>query len=344
MNHEQLSFFNHQLAAMLKSGLPLESSLKQLSASMRRGPLRDEIQKLEADLEQGVPLEEALGRRQLPELYVAMLRAGLKGNDLPAVLTLAADYYGHLHTTWLRLKGLMVYPGLVLITSLFVSAFVALIYTHMVSDSGGILDFLPSFTLTDEAARVSKPGFALLLFQVWLPVILVGLTTLAFFLVMSVRSWRQAARWKLPGFREASLAQLASTMATMLEQGADLDAALEVAEKNEGHAGAREELALWRQRLAQGARSFADIARPGALVPSLFVWMVTGAGENWARGFRRAAELYDVRAKHRIELVLYAILPVSILLVAAVIAAEIAPLMNGFVQFMNSMVHTDGFE
>ena len=118
MNHEQLSFFNHQLAAMLKSGLPLESSLRQLSASMSRGPLRDEIQKLEADLEQGVPLEEALGRRTLPELYVAMLRAGLKGNDLPGVLTLAADYYGHLHTTWLRLKGMMVYPGIVLVTSL----------------------------------------------------------------------------------------------------------------------------------------------------------------------------------------------------------------------------------
>src|SRR4051812_28829757 len=73
MNHEQLAFFNQQLAAMLKSGLPLESSLKQLSASMQRGRLRDEIQQLETDLEQGSPLDEALGRRKLPELYVAML-------------------------------------------------------------------------------------------------------------------------------------------------------------------------------------------------------------------------------------------------------------------------------
>ena len=106
MNHEQLSFFNQQLAAMLKSGLPLESSLKQLSSSMRRGALRAEVEALEADLAQGVSLDEALGRRKLPELYVAMLRAGLKSNDLPGVLTQAADYYAHLHTTWLRLKGL----------------------------------------------------------------------------------------------------------------------------------------------------------------------------------------------------------------------------------------------
>ena len=311
---------------------------------MRRGKLCDEIEKLEADLEQGTPLEEALGRRKLPDLYVAMLRAGIKSNDLPGVLTLAADYYGNLHTTWLRLKGLMVYPGIVLVTSLFVAAFIAMIYTHMVSDSGGILDFLPTFTLASEAARESRPGFASLLLQVWLPVILLGFTTLAFFLVMSIRSWRHAARWKLPGFREASLSQLASTLATMLEHGADLDAAFEVVQKNENHEGARRELSLWRQRLSMGARSFADIARPGVMVPSLFVWLVTGAGENWARGFRRAAELYDVRAKHRIELALYAALPVSILLLAGIIATEIAPLLKGFVQFMNSMIHTDGFE
>src|SRR5436190_12684430 len=122
MNHEQLAFFNQQLAAMIQSGLPLESSLKQLSSSMHRGSLRAEIEQLEADLAQGAPLEEALGRRKLPELYVAMLRAGIKSNDLPGVLTLAADYYGNLHTTWLRLKGLLVYPGIVLVTSLLVSA------------------------------------------------------------------------------------------------------------------------------------------------------------------------------------------------------------------------------
>jgi type II secretory pathway component PulF len=337
MNHEQFSFFNHQLAGMLKSGLPLESSLKQLSASMRRGPLRDEIERLEADLAQGTPLEEALSRRKLPELYVAMLRAGIRGNDLPGVLTLAADYYGNLHTTWLRLKGLMVYPGIVLVTSLLVSAFIAVIYTRMIretTDTFGSM-FFPS----------GPPTFSGLLIQVWLPVMFLGLTTIAFFLLLSVRSWRHAARWKLPGFREASLSQLAATLATMLEHGADLDSALDVAEKNESHPSARRELALWRQRLANGGRSFASIAQPGTLAPSLFVWLVTSAGENWSRGFRRAAELYDSRAKYRIELALYAALPVTIILLAAIIATEMAPLMRGFAEFMRSMSSVDeGFQ
>ncbi len=330
MNHEQLSFFNHQLAAMLKSGLPLESSLKQLSASMRRGPLREEIQKLEADLEQGVPLEEALGRRQLPELYVAMLRAGLKGNDLPGVLTLAADYYGNLHTTWLRLKGLMVYPGLVLLTSLFVSAFVAVIYSHMVQEASSAFGSWMN-------GQPASAHLTSLLVQVWLPVVFLALTTGVFVLVLSVRRWRQRARWFLPGFREASLSQLAVTLATMLEQGTNLDAALEVAQRNEGHADARRELGLWRERLAGGAKHFSDLVQPSRLVPPLFVWLVTGAGENWARGFRRAAEIYDARAKYRVELALYAALPVTILFLAAIIGLEMLPLMRSFAALINDL-------
>src|SRR5215203_246258 len=108
MNHERLAFFNQQLAGMLKAGLPLEGSLRQISSSMRRGKLRDEIGLLEAELAQGVPLEEALTRRQLPELYKVMLNTGVQSGDLPGVLTMAADHYTQTHANWLRLKGLMV--------------------------------------------------------------------------------------------------------------------------------------------------------------------------------------------------------------------------------------------
>lgn len=335
MNHEQLAFFNHQLAAMLQSGLPLESSLKQLSATMQRGQLRAEIEQLEADLEQGVPLEEALGRRKLPELYVAMLRAGLKSNNLPGVLTLAADYYSNLHATWLRLKGLMVYPAIVLITSLIVSALIAVIYTHMIQESR---------TAFGEAFFSGRrgPSLGLLLTQIWWPVILIALLTLAFGLILSVRSWRHRARWRLPGFREACLSQLASTIATMLEHGTNLDAALEVVQRHENSVEARAEIARWRDRLAGGARKFADVAQASALAPPLFIWLVTGAGENLGAGFRRAASLYEARAKHRIDLALYAALPVVILFIAGIISLEMVPLVRAFTKIMNDLGSVDG--
>jgi type II secretory pathway component PulF len=53
MNHDEFAFFNQQLAAMLREGIPLEGALKQLSKGMRHGPLQTEIARLEADLGTG---------------------------------------------------------------------------------------------------------------------------------------------------------------------------------------------------------------------------------------------------------------------------------------------------
>jgi hypothetical protein len=77
--------------------------------------------------------------------------------------------------------------------------------------------------------------------------------------------------------------------------------------------------------------------QPGRLVPPLFVWLVTGAGENWARGFRRAAEIYDARARHRVEVALYAALPVTILLLAGIIGLEMVPLIQSFALLLNDL-------
>src|SRR5262249_31375813 len=131
MNHDELAFANQQLAGMLKGGVPLEGALRQLCAEMQRGPLRTELQALESDLAKGVPLRDALAPRRLPAFYTAMLQVGAKSNDLPGVLTLLADYYHRSHLAWTRLKGLLVYPFVVLMTALGVSLIVAVTYQRM---------------------------------------------------------------------------------------------------------------------------------------------------------------------------------------------------------------------
>ena len=121
MNTDEFAFFNQQLASMLRDGLPLEGSLRQLSASMANSDLRTELQFLADDLSQGTPLADALPKRRLPELYQRLLVAGVRGNDLPGVLALVADYYQRQHALWTRMKGLLVYPALLVIASFLLS-------------------------------------------------------------------------------------------------------------------------------------------------------------------------------------------------------------------------------
>jgi type IV pilus assembly protein PilC len=121
MKLDEFAFLNHQLAGMLRAGIPLEGSLRELSATMRRGKLRAELEALESDLSAGVPVSEAVAKRNLPELYVRLTQAGASGGDLPGILVLLADYYNRLGAVATRLKGLMVYPLIVLLASLGVS-------------------------------------------------------------------------------------------------------------------------------------------------------------------------------------------------------------------------------
>src|SRR5882724_10612570 len=132
MKYDEFAFFNQQLAAMLRDGIPLEGALRRLCEEMRRGKLRDELQTLEADLAKGTPMADALAPRQLPELYKRMILVGVKSGDLPGALTMLADYFQRQNNLWSRLTGLMVYPLIVLFASFLLSCFLAYILGHFI--------------------------------------------------------------------------------------------------------------------------------------------------------------------------------------------------------------------
>ena len=90
MKTDEFAFFNQQLAAMLRDGLPLEGALQRLSAEMGDATLKAELQFLEAELRKGTPLAEALAPRALPEFYKRMILVGVQSNDLSGVLILVA--------------------------------------------------------------------------------------------------------------------------------------------------------------------------------------------------------------------------------------------------------------
>ena len=132
MKSDEFAFFNQQLAAMLRDGIPLEGALQKLSAEMREGGLKQELELLRESLSRGTPLTEAVRARRLPELYQNLLEVGAQSGNLPGVLTLVADYYQRKHNLWTRLLGLMVYPALVLCASFALSCFLSYILNALV--------------------------------------------------------------------------------------------------------------------------------------------------------------------------------------------------------------------
>jgi type II secretory pathway component PulF len=152
---------------------------------------------------------------------------------------------------------------------------------------------------------------------------------------------RRALRWRLPAFKEASLAQVASAMALMLKNGVPLDKALGLVEQLEKGTPAETELTQWRQRLAAGHGQFVEMAKAGRVFPPLFLWMVAHAGEDLATGFERAAGIYQARANYRTEMLLYSALPCSVLGLGLMIVTQIQPVVSVFVSFMRALSGSD---
>ena len=321
MKSDEFAFFNQQLAAMLRDGIPLEGALQKLSAEMRDGGLKQELELLRESLSRGTPLAEAVRARRLPELYQNLLEVGAQSGNLPGVLTLVADYYQRKHNLWTRLLGLMVYPALVLCASFALSCFLsyilnALVWPNLAAITGGNI----------------PPGIKVAL---WLSPVVLGVATALVLASLTTPVLRRALRWRLPAFRESSLAEVAAAMALLLRSGVPLDRALALVERLEEKSGAAAELAEWRRRLAAGHGKFADLAQPGRAFPPLFVWLVGQNGDDLAGGFAKAAEIYQSRAGYRRELLLYSALPCAVLGLGLMIVVQVQPVFSTLVSFMN---------
>lgn len=327
MKTDEFAFFNQQLAAMLRDGIPLEGALQRLCADMNDAPMRAELQLLADDLAKGSPLREAIRKRKLPELYQCLMEVGAQSNDLPGVLTLIADYYQRRYTIWTRLKGLLVYPLIVLTAAFILSTLLAYLLDRLV---------WPSLFLV--SAAMPRAAFHAAL---WLSPAVLALLLMTALFIWLLPSVRQALRWRVPSFRESSLAQIASSLALLMRNGVPLDHALALVQRMENGSCAGEEISLWRQRLAAGHGKFVEMAQPGRAFPPLFIWLVAHGREDLAAGFQRAAEIYQSRATHRAEMLLYSALPCSVLGLGILIVLQIQPVLSSLTQMMNMLGSVD---
>ncbi|HEV7927871.1 MAG TPA: type II secretion system F family protein [Verrucomicrobiae bacterium] len=312
--------------------MPLEGGLHQLCDTMTRGPLRAELRLLERDLAAGVPLAKAVALRKLPEFYIRLLELGARGNDLPGVLTMLADYYENAGAVWTQLKGLMVYPAIVLVLSLAFSAWAAVLghqFASLLGRDRNLLFGTRSLSTINGGLRTPFTGSAAFPYTdsyLWVPPVMLAAVALPMLAAVTLPFFRRRIVWRLPAFREASLCRVASALAVLLRAGAALPDALALVEQMQRGTPARRDLALWKKRCSEGAGKFSAVAAGSKVFPPMFVWLVAGAGEDLASGFDRAARVYKARFAYRTNVLLYAALPVSLLFIGLMILSQIYPM------------------
>src|SRR5688572_21071619 len=121
---KDIAVFSRQIATMLKSGVPIVTSMEIISGGHKNPKMRDMVNAIRADIESGSSLSEALGKHpvQFDELFRNLVRAGESAGVLDTVLETIATYKENIETLKGKIKKAMFYPAMVVAVALLVSA------------------------------------------------------------------------------------------------------------------------------------------------------------------------------------------------------------------------------
>jgi type IV pilus assembly protein PilC len=107
--------FTRQFATMINAGLPLVQSLDILAKQTENPTLADVTRQVVYDVESGHTLADAFSKhpKAFTDLYVNMVAAGEAGGILDTILLRLATFLEKNDALVRKVKGAMVYPGVI---------------------------------------------------------------------------------------------------------------------------------------------------------------------------------------------------------------------------------------
>ncbi|MHC5084509.1 MAG: type II secretion system F family protein [Planctomycetota bacterium] len=287
IGHNEFVLFNEQLASLTKAGIPLEQGLRELAQDAGSAKMRSLINGVANDLEQGLPIDQAIQKRQkdFPPLYGLILKSGVETGRLSEMLTnLNRNLQVELRTKRIIIESLT-YPAVVLVAAaLIVSGlllFVVPTFGEVLYDmSGGKagLPFLTEFVL-DVSAHV---------WDFWLGLgIVVGVTVFCWKSLSFNTAGRRTKEHffrSLPligrVFRNGLLARFSECMSVLINAGCTLNDAVELSGQSSSSELLKQDCGILAAQLNEGS-NFLEAGMGCKTIPRLFLYSVQlGAQRN----------------------------------------------------------------
>ena len=321
-------FFNEQLASLAESGICLDVGLRQLGKDIRSPRLRNVLEALAVDLEQGQSLDDALEKHagQMPGLYARVVRAGVASGQLPATLLNLSHHLRLVSETRRLMAEALTYPGIVLVLACGVmSAIIALVIPQFKEIFADFDVNLPALTLVVFGFADAAPA---LLMGVGVAVAVAVVLLLSLGTTPAGRAVKERIILGMPlvgsMICDSLRARFLRAMAFAVHGGMPLPEALRLS------AGATASPGLVREaeRIAaqvEGGRDLYDVSQNERLIPAMFGYLVRVRGD--AHSLRHAlvqlSKAYESRAMHGQSVLRGWVAPVAIVLVGLVIAVLI---------------------
>jgi len=323
-----LVIFTRQFSTMINAGLPLVQALDILSRQTENPMLKKAVSDVVYDVEAGNTLADALKQHPkiFSQLFVNMVAAGESGGLLDTILLRLAGFLEKSELLQRKVKGAMIYPGVVLsVAAIAIS--ILLLFVIPVFET-----VFSSFNQTLPLPTRIVIGISNLLQHYWW-MILAALVAggLAFRRWIGTRNGRlQFDRLMLrlpvlgPLVRKAAIARFTRTLGTMLASGVTILDGLEITARTAGNRVIHDAVMQSRTAIA-GGKSIAEPLKETEVFPPMVTQMIHVGEETGDLDgmLEKIADFYDSEVDVAVENLLKVLEPALIVVLGTVVGGMI---------------------
>ncbi len=316
--------FNQEFSVLLKAGVSVVSAFDGIIEKQEDSRFGEILKKIRTDISAGDSVSGAFEKYQdiCSPLYIASLRAGETGGDIPGALAGYLNYMKRSAAIKQKLMAASVYPVILTVCSVFVITFL-------------LIFVVPAISGTFAAAGASLPMLTRMILGITgflksyslLILLLVVVSMTGFYLLRRSEGGRLVTDelyLRLPIFGDLSLcyatAMFASSLATVLRSGIMLNSAVKLASGLVGNRYIQKCLNDAVRSLEQGD-GFSNSLGKVNVLPGMAVRMIAAGEEGGSLEFvlENVAEYYETDVEARLTVITSSIEPMLMVLMGAVV-------------------------
>jgi type II secretory pathway component PulF len=343
VGRNEFLLFNQQLASITKAGVPLERGLRELSRDVASKSMRRLIEDIAADLEAGVPIEEAFGKRarQFPALYGRILKAGVETGRLSEMLTsLSRHLELAAHTRRIVFEAIS-YPAVILILGTII---ITGVFRFVIPQFKPVLFEMIGGKLNPLTTAVLALADHIVPF--WIGVgLLIGVVVvvmMSFSATPGGRRFRESFLLEVPIlgrlYYNSILSRMAEAMAVLVGAGCDIPEALRLGAVSSGSEKLLLDSEIVAGQIEQGA-NILEAGRGARMLPRLFLYSIQlGAQRNELQdNLYSLGEMHADQARVGQSHLQVVLLPLLLVMIGGAIAVAILSIFLPMIQVVTSL-------
>ncbi|HEY9382821.1 MAG TPA: type II secretion system F family protein [Gemmatimonadales bacterium] len=334
--------FTRQFATMINAGLPLVQSLTILSAQTENKSLKEITKAVVYDVEAGNTLADALRKhpKAFTDLYVNMVAAGEAGGILDTILLRLATFLEKNDALVRKVKGAMVYPGVIMSVAVIAVA-VLLIFV------------IPTFSAMFASVNMTLPlptriviGASHVLLRFWWLILL----------VLVVGIWGFRSYYRTPGgrrvvdgsmlrapvigdlLRKSAVSRFTRTLGTLISSGVSILDGLEITAKTAGNRVIHDAVMQSRQSIA-GGETIAGPLQTSAVFPPMVISMISVGEQTGGLDdmLTKIADFYDAEVDVAVSALLSLMEPIMIVVLGVIVGGMVVAMYLPIFDMVNAV-------